>query len=140
MNERDEDVGAALGALAARRDEPQDRDAMLERLHGRILARAEPVLRARRLARRRPGLLDIAGTWSRAAVPIGVAASFIAGLLVTRVAPTSAVETATVAETSSETPVTLFAAATGTVRDAQLVEAAVGTMAPEALLLQVVPQ
>ena len=137
MNQRDEGTVAALKALGG---ESRNDDATLERLHGRILARAEPALRARRLVRRRLGVLDIAGTWSRAAVPIGIAASFIAGVLMTRAVPAATLETATVAEASPETPVTLFAAATGAVRDAQLLESAVGTTAPEALLFQVVPQ
>ncbi|MBI2796704.1 MAG: hypothetical protein HYX65_08380 [Gemmatimonadetes bacterium] len=138
MKQRDDDVVAALKAL---RGEPMNDEAAFERLHGRIMARAAPALRARRGAvRRRRSALDIAGAWSRAAVPIGIAASFIAGVIVTRVAPAPVVETATVAEAMAETPVTLFTAATGAVRDGQLVETAVGTTAPEALLYQAVPQ
>ena len=129
MTRSDDEVAAALRAL---RGAPADDAAALERLHGRIMAGAEPGLRARRVVRRRGGVLAIAGSWSRAAVPIGIAASFAAGVMLTRMQP--------VAEVAPETPVTLFAAATGSVRGTQLMESAVETPAPEALLYQTVPQ
>ena len=73
-------------------------------------------------------------------MPIGIAASVVAGFIVMQVAPPATVETAVVAEASPDVPVTLFTTATGGVRDGQLVESAVGTTAPEAILYQLVPQ
>ena len=144
MTQHDENVMVALKATDRRRAGTSHDDAALERLHGRILAQAEPMLRARRSANalgRRRGLLDVAGAWSRAAVPIGVAASFVAGLMLTRVDPSTITEPATsIAESTAETPVTLFAAATGSGRATQLLESAVGSTSPEAVLYQAVPQ
>lgn len=145
MTRQDEDtVMAALRASDRRRaggaTGASHDDAALERLHASILSRAEPMLRARRVVGRRRGLLDVAGAWSRAAVPFGVAASLVAGILLTRAQPLPVVEAVTMADATMDTPVTLFTAATGSVRATQLLESSVGSTSPEAVLYQAVPQ
>ena len=138
-------VREALKAMDRRSAGLAGDDEVLERLHATIMARADLVLRARRLRHaqahsqgRGRGLLELAGAWSHAALPIGVAASFVAGLVLMRAEPVAGVEA--VAESAAETPATLFAAATGSVRSTQLLESAVGSTSPEAVLYQVVPQ
>ena len=147
MTHDDDTVVAALKAMDRRRagtSRTSQDDVALERLHAQIMAGAELVLRARR-ARiafgRRRGMLEVAGVWSHALLPIGVAASFVAGIVLTRVDSSAITEPAmTITEATAETPVTLFAAATGSARATQLLESAVGSTSPEAVLYQAVPQ
>ena len=130
----DEEIKAMLRAVDETESGARLDEARSGALHARIMAGA-----ASRLAelRRQRTLWDYSARWSRAAVPMAVAASILAGALWVRVADTTASEATTVAATEGDAAVARRVMSDGVIRTVattEMLDSLVGPVTSDALM------
>jgi len=131
----DEEIKAMLRAMDETESGARLDEARSGALHARIMAGA-----ASRLAelRRQRTLWDYSARWSRAAVPMAVAASILAGALWVRVTDTAAPEaTTTVAATEGDAAVARRVMSDGVIRTVattEMLDSLVGPVTSDALM------
>ena len=123
----DEEIKAMLRAVDETESGARLDEARSGALHARIMAGA-----ASRLAelRRQRTLWDYSARWSRAAVPMAVAASILAGALWVRVTDTTVSEATTVAATEGDAAVARRVMSDGVIRTVATTEMLVSLVGP----------
>ena len=130
----DEEIKAMLRAMDETESGARLDEARSGALHARIMAGA-----ASRLAelRRQRTLWDYSARWSRAAVPMAVAASILAGALWVRVTDTTVSEATTVAATEGDAAVARRVMSDGVIRTVattEMLDSLVGPVTSDALM------